>query len=56
MISLPWARRFGFGRSVVVEKKVLEEKKGGKCGFSVSTVVVLIDRKSFNFYIRNVQD
>ena len=33
-----------------------EEEKGGKGGFSVSTVVVFIDWKSFNLYIRNVQD
>ena len=39
-----------------MERKVSEEEKGGKWGFSVSTVIVLIDRKSFNIYIRNVQD
>ena len=39
-----------------MEKKVSEEEKGGKWGFTVSSVIVLIDRKSFNFYIRNVQD
>ena len=33
-----------------------EEEKGGKWGFSVSMAIVLINRKSFNFYIRNVQD